>query len=102
MAAAFMVEYRHYNGFQAKEVVIFDSPCQCVADLARRIKAVLVNARSGAWNPAHVEIQKIEYLGPWFCENLNVSVDKPYRERHPEHAGVVGPVDVSSTGKGDK
>ena len=99
MAAAFLVEYRHMRGFQGKEVVIFDSPCECAADLGRRIKNVLVNARSGVWNPAHVTVAKIEYLGPWVCENLSVSVDKPYRERHPEHAGVVGPVEESSTGR---
>ena len=74
MAAAFKVEYLGRGGFQCPTCVIpFDSPGDCVAKFAERIKEILVNARGGDWKPHDITIKSIEYIGPWFTSKPPVS-----------------------------
>lgn len=68
MAAAFKVKYRGPNGDCPDCVVPFDSPGECVAEFADRIKEVIVNVRGGEWKKHNVTIRSIEYIGPWFSE----------------------------------
>ena len=68
MAAAFRVKSQGPGGDCPDGIVPFDSPGECVAEFADRIKDVLVSARGGDWEPHDVTIIKIEYVGPWFTE----------------------------------
>lgn len=68
--AAFRVSYKGPSGSECPDCIVpFDSDCgECVADLAARMKNIIVAARGGGWKPHQVTITKIEYIGPWFSE----------------------------------
>ncbi len=66
MALAYRVKYRNPEGRECPDaIIVLDGGFQSsVADIAKPIESVLLEARGGSWD--RITIESIELIGPWF------------------------------------